>query len=35
VPFTSGPFLLTGTLALGNRLEADGRTSIARLTLDP
>lgn len=35
VPFTSGPLLLTGTLQLGRREEADGRVSYARLTLDP
>lgn len=34
-PFTPGPLLLTGKLSLGNRLEADGRTSTVRLHLDP
>jgi hypothetical protein len=34
-PYTPGPLLLTGTLHLGNRLEADGRTSAVRLELDP
>jgi hypothetical protein len=34
-PFTPGLMLLTGTLHLGNRLEADGRTSTVRLQLDP
>ena len=34
-PYTPGPLLLTGTLRLGNRLEADGRTSTVRLQLDP
>jgi hypothetical protein len=34
-PHTPGPLLLTGTLQLGNRLEADGRTSTVRLQLDP
>ena len=34
-PSTPGPLLLTGKLSLGNRLEADGRTSTARLHLDP
>lgn len=34
-PYTPGPLLLTGTLQLGNRLEADGRTSTVRLLLDP
>ena len=35
VPFTPGPMLLTGTLRLGNREEADGRISSVRLELDP
>ncbi|MCI0586301.1 MAG: hypothetical protein L0323_05620 [Planctomycetes bacterium] len=35
VPFTPGPLLLTGTLALGPREEPDGRTSNLRLFLDP
>lgn len=34
-PHTPGPLLLTGKLSLGNRLEADGRTSTVRLFLDP
>lgn len=34
-PFTPGLLLLTGKLSLGNRLEADGRTSTVRLFLDP
>lgn len=34
VPFTPGPLLLTGTLALGPREEADGRVSHIRLQLD-
>lgn len=34
-PHTPGPLLLTGKLSLGNRLEADGRTSVVRLFLDP
>ncbi len=34
-PYTPGPLLLTGTLRLGNRLEADGRMSAIRLELDP
>jgi hypothetical protein len=34
-PYTPGPLLLTGTLRIGNRLEADGRTSTVRLQLDP
>jgi hypothetical protein len=33
-PFTPGPMLLTGTLSLGNRLEADGRISRIRLALE-
>ena len=35
VPHTPGPLLLTGKLSLGNRRETDGRTSVARLHLDP
>lgn len=35
VPHTPGLLLLTGTLGLGNRQEADGRISSVRLTLDP
>ena len=35
VPFTPGFLLLTGTLELGAREEADGRISYARLQLDP
>ncbi|MFT3830756.1 MAG: hypothetical protein QM691_13720 [Opitutaceae bacterium] len=35
VPFTPGPLLLTGTLELGRREEADGRVSLVRLHLDP
>ena len=35
VPFAPGLMLLTGTLSVGNRAEADGRISLARLTLDP
>jgi len=34
VPFTPGLLLLTGTLSLGNRPEADGRVSYVRLQLD-
>ena len=34
-PHTPGPLLLTGTLSLGNRAEADGRISTVRLQLDP
>lgn len=34
-PPTPGPLLLTGTLHIGNRQEADGRTSTVRLELDP
>jgi hypothetical protein len=34
-PYTPGLLLLTGKLSLGNRLEADGRTSTVRLFLDP
>ena len=34
VPHTPGPLLLTGTLAVGRREEADGRVSLVRLTLD-
>jgi hypothetical protein len=33
-PFTPGPLLLTGTLSVGNRVEADGRVSAVRLHLD-
>lgn len=35
VPYTPGPLLLTGTLELGRREEADGRVSLVRLRLDP
>lgn len=35
VPFTPGPLLLTGTLALGPREEPDGRVSHVRLLLNP
>lgn len=35
IPHTPGPMLLTGKLSLGNRNEADGRTSVVRLHLDP
>ncbi|HMP82388.1 MAG TPA: hypothetical protein PKA41_06730 [Verrucomicrobiota bacterium] len=35
VPFTPGVLLLTGTLSVGNRAEADGRVSLVRLQLDP
>ena len=35
LPYTSGLMLLTGTLHVGAHTEADGRTSIVRLTLDP
>lgn len=35
VPYTPQPMLLTGTLSLGNREEADGRISTVRLALDP
>ena len=34
-PYTPGLLLLTGRLSLGNRVEADGRTSVVRLQLDP
>jgi hypothetical protein len=34
VPFTPGLLLLTGTLSVGNKSEADGRISIVRLVLD-
>ncbi|HEY9248960.1 MAG TPA: hypothetical protein VIO38_07500 [Rariglobus sp.] len=34
VPFTPGPLLLTGTLEVGRREEADGRFSEIRLRLD-
>jgi hypothetical protein len=35
VPYTPKLLLLTGTLSVGNRTEADGRISVVRLTLDP
>jgi len=35
VPYTPGLLLLTGTLGVGNREEADGRVSLVRLVLDP
>lgn len=35
LPYAPGPMLLTGTIALGNHEEADGRTSSVRLLLDP
>jgi hypothetical protein len=35
VPHTPGVLVLTGTLHVGSREEADGRVSIARLVLDP
>jgi hypothetical protein len=35
IPYTPQLLLLTGTLNIGNREEADGRISIVRLTLDP
>jgi len=35
VPYTPGPLLLTGTLEIGRREEADGRYSELRLKLDP
>lgn len=35
VPHTPGPLVLTGTLELGRREEADGRVSLVRLRLDP
>src|SRR5258707_431681 len=35
VPYTPQLLLLTGTLSVGNRDEADGRISLVRLTLDP
>ena len=35
VPYTRQLLLLTGTLSVGNREEADGRISLVRLTLDP
>ncbi len=35
VPYTPGLMLLTGTLGVGLREEADGRNSIVRLALDP
>lgn len=34
VPYTPGPLLLTGTLALGPMEETDGRVSAVRLLLD-
>ena len=35
LPYTARLLLLTGTLSVGNREEADGRISVVRLTLDP
>jgi hypothetical protein len=35
VPYTRQLLLLTGTLSVGNREEADGRISLVRLALDP
>jgi hypothetical protein len=35
VPYVPGLMLLTGTLHVGPREEADGRISLARLALDP
>ena len=35
VPYTPTLLLLTGTLSVGNREEADGRISLVRLALDP
>ncbi len=35
VPHAPGLMLLTGTLSVGNRTEADGRISVVRLALDP
>jgi hypothetical protein len=35
IKYTPGPLLLTGTLELGRRDEADGRVSWVRLVLDP
>jgi hypothetical protein len=35
IPYSPQLMLLTGTLSVGNRDEADGRISIARLLLDP
>lgn len=35
VPHTPGPLLLTGTLELGPKEQADGRVSLVRLRLDP
>lgn len=35
VPYVPALMLLTGTLSLGNRTEADGRISVVRLALDP
>jgi hypothetical protein len=34
VPFTPGLLLLTGTLSVGNKTEADGRISVVRLELE-
>ncbi len=34
VPYLAGPFLLTGSLRVGNQEEVDGRISLVRLTLD-
>jgi hypothetical protein len=35
LPLTPGLLLLTGTLSVGPRQEADGRSSLVRLALDP
>ena len=35
VPYKRGPVLVSGTLRIGNREEADGRISIFRLELEP
>jgi hypothetical protein len=35
VPHAPGLMLLTGTLSVGQRAEADGRASVVRLALDP
>lgn len=35
VPHTQRPLLLTGILSVGNKDEAEGRISVARLLLDP
>jgi hypothetical protein len=35
VPYAPGLMLLTGTLSIGHREEADGRMSLVRLALDP